>query len=61
MKLLSGPSLASLSAIIWAKFAFLKTLFVKKHYKKGVSTSFVGIKRLRTQSLNVIILAKLAI
>ena len=35
--LLSGPSLAFWGVIIWAKFAFYKTLFVKKHYKIGVS------------------------
>ena len=28
--LLSGPSLAFWGVIIWAKFAFYKTLFVKK-------------------------------
>ena len=37
--LLSGPSLAFWGVIIWAKFAFYKTLFVKKHYKyTGFST-----------------------
>ena len=35
--LLSGPSLAFWGVIIWAKFVFYKTLFVKKHYKIGVS------------------------
>ena len=29
--LLSGPSLAFWGVIIWAKFVFYKTLFVKKH------------------------------
>ena len=37
--LLYGPSLAFWGVIIWAKFAFYKTLFVKKHYKnRGFST-----------------------
>ena len=39
--LLSGPSLAFWGVIIWAKFVFYKTLFVKKHYKnRGFSTFF---------------------
>ena len=43
--LLSGPSLAFWGVIIWAKFAFYKTLFVKKHYKnRGFSTFFLKKK-----------------
>ena len=40
VKLLSGPSLAISKVIIWAKFAFLKTLFAKNTIKIGVSALF---------------------
>ena len=43
--LLSGPSLAFWGVIIWAMFAFYKTLVVKKHYKnRGFSTFFLKKK-----------------
>ena len=59
--LLSGPSLAFWGVIIWAKFVFYKTLFVKKHYKnRGFSTFFLK-KKLRAQIWGVIIWAKLVI
>ena len=46
--LLSGPSLAFWGVIIWAKFVFYKTLFVKKHYtNRGFSTFF--LKKMRAQ------------
>ena len=45
VKLLSGPSLASLSDIIWAKFALLKTLSVKEHYKNRGFGTFLFEKR----------------
>ena len=38
--LLSGPSLAFWGVIIWAKFVFYKTLFVKNTIKIGVSALF---------------------
>ena len=38
--LLSGPSLAFWGVIIWAKFVFYKTLFVKNTIKIGVSAPF---------------------
>ena len=38
--LLSGPSLAFWGVIIWAKFAFYKTLFVKNTIKIGGSAPF---------------------
>ena len=37
-----------LIVIIWAKFA-KKTVFVKKHYKIGVSEDFLRKERLRAQ------------
>ena len=59
--LLSGPSLAFWGVIIWAKFAFYKTLLVRKHYKnRGFSTFFLK-KKLRAQIWGVIIWAKLVI
>ena len=42
--LLSGPSLAFGGVIIWAKFAFYKTLFVNKHYKNGGFSIFFWTK-----------------
>ena len=59
--LLSGPSLAFWGVIIWAKFAFYKTLFVKNTIKIGVSALFVFEKKLRAQIWGVIIWAKLVI
>ena len=58
--LLSGPSLAFWGVIIWAKFAFYKTLFVKNTIKRGFSTFFLK-KKLRAQIWGVIIWAKLVI
>ena len=41
VKLLSGPRLGVLIVTNWATFAFLKRLFVKKHYKnRGFSNFF---------------------
>ena len=40
MVLLSGPRLAFWGVIIWAEFAFYKTLFVKNTIKIGVSALF---------------------
>ena len=57
--LLSGPSLAFWGVIIWAKFAFYKTLFVKKHYKIGVSAPFFCWKKKCAQIWGVIIWANL--
>ena len=45
MELLSGPRLGVLIVTNWATFVFLKRLFVKKHYKKGVSADFLFKKR----------------
>ena len=62
--LLSGPSLAFWGVIIWAKFAFYKTLFDKHTIKIGVSAPwffFFWLKKLRAQIWGVIIWAKLAI
>ena len=39
--LLSGPSLAFWGVIIWAKFAFYETLFIKNTIKIGVSALFL--------------------
>ena len=59
--LLSGPSLAFWGVIIWAKFVFYKTLFVKNTIKIGVSALFFLKKKLRAQIWGVIIWAKLVI
>ena len=59
--LLSGPSLAFWGVIIWAKFAFYKTLFVKNTIKIGVSALFFWKKNWRAQIWGVIIWAKLVI
>ena len=40
VKLLSGPRLGVFHSYYWAMFVFLKRLFVKKHYKIGVSAIF---------------------
>ena len=41
VKLVSGPSLATLTVILWAKFDFLSCVH-RKHFKLGVSTHFKG-------------------
>ena len=40
VELFSGPSLASLIVIVWAKFV-LKNSACQKHYKNGVSANFL--------------------
>ena len=40
VKSVIGPRLAVFKVNNWAKFVFLETVFVKKHYKIGVSAHF---------------------
>ena len=48
MCLWSGPSLASLRVIIWAKFVFYRYVLVRKHYKNRGSAHLKEKQRLHT-------------